>query len=464
MPKKPIEEVATPSNLPPTTAERLDRLAMRALIYFGIDRSIASKYRSRLEFGIKGNRALINVHNLIKERWYDTEVETNFETLGKLLEGKVASPVYKSVKKDIESNLYSLIASEEELKSVLDEMDEVAIDASLERINLDLFSAFREHDADALKKVKKDIDQSFRSTFAPLTPEQRTQNIMEDIMAFNSKPSPFGIPFIDNMTGGGLRPGQMLGIIATSNTGKTHLAIELAYRLIDTVGFVYITLDEQISTIMVRLINKMTGRGKGFIEQNIDMFKKEITDINKKAAIIDKGRNISELETVIKYYTEDAPENERTTMFVLDHFHLMKLSSYKDDVSAQSENINAIKALAHDYKATFIILSQVAKGDRRSYEDMTAKGTGDFISNVDYAIGLIPSDDETKAQFRFASGEEFPDDSLEEGVSGVLGIKLKTRDASNIFHKYFYVERDFRSSVKHTFHDAVRVTKKMPQN
>src|SRR5690606_413876 len=76
---------------------------------------------------------------------------------------------------------------------------------------------------------------------------------------------PFGIPYIDSRTNGGLSIGETAMGMAFSHVGKTALATEMVANN-PNVPFLFFSIDQAVDKLSARLLARVTGQSTTKIE------------------------------------------------------------------------------------------------------------------------------------------------------------------------------------------------------
>ena len=174
---------------------------------------------------------------------------------------------------------------------------------------------------------------------------------------------PFGFPSLDDALCGGMRPNELTTIIASTNVGKTSIALNvmrnasaLTNRLI-----LYFSLelsDVDFLEILIKMEhNLFTGEIEDkFAKYELGSFEKMKEKYSNIKAVV-KRINIDEIIPYVKAI-EEINENE-TALVVVDYTQLILNNRYHDAYNKATDTMQKLKEIALHLRVPVLVLSQV---------------------------------------------------------------------------------------------------------
>jgi len=238
---------------------------------------------------------------------------------------------------------------------------------------------------------------------------------------------PIGIPFLDDLIGGGIRRGESYGLLAGSGGGKTTLAIEAAIELARQGAHALYFSYEQApdDEFMARVFSCATGvrrdRIAGRPWSDIDEPVKKKIDKAKAALagylhIADRSTSGDDLVEIESAIAELARTDRLPTLVIIDWLgplvnrmaasttSAVRAHAFKDIRHYVQHSIDRLKAIAGRHGTSFLVLHQLAvaqakKSARATPEWFNAAEAGSFawLLNACVAIGTPDRDGYCKA-------------------------------------------------------------------
>lgn len=285
-------------------------------------------------------------------------------------------------------------------------------------------------------------------------------DVLESIytMAGAAYPVPTGIDDLDDILGGGLQPGSLHVIAASSSAGKTTLTLQIADRVAQSGRPVLFVTCEQrpeelVSKSVARISSTLTGASKFPIEatEMRNRVTRERWTTDRYQLLVNAGNvyadhvapNMRYLHTrdrtsveqigstanLIKVTTGQAP------VVFIDYLQLLSAPAGFNDVRlAVDENMTQLRDLASRLKVPVWVVSSVGRGAYYGTVDMSSfKESSGIEFSCDVALGLQPygmADDvdkqKTEAKMK-AAGKSAESTMREQTVRQVELTVLKNR-------------------------------------
>jgi len=174
---------------------------------------------------------------------------------------------------------------------------------------------------------------------------------------------PTGIKALDDLTGG-LDRGQILVIGGASGSGKSSLAMQMAFNLSHTKEVLVFSLEMTGKELAGRLFcndmainNALLRTGVSYdqdYESKLNAFKSKIS-INSMQIMEDKGYRFNEIVEVI----EKGYKNKKPDIIFLDHLHLIEWAGNQNE--AIVIYLRQLAELVKVNKIALVILSQLRR-------------------------------------------------------------------------------------------------------
>ena len=174
---------------------------------------------------------------------------------------------------------------------------------------------------------------------------------------------PTGIKALDDLTGG-LDRGQILVIGGASGSGKSSLAMQMAFNLSHTKEVLVFSLEMTGKELAGRLFcndmainNALLRTGVSYdqdYESKLNAFKSKIS-INSMQIMEDKGYRFNEIVEVI----EKGYKNKKPDIIFLDHLHLIEWAGNQNE--AIIIYLRQLTELVKVNKIALVILSQLRR-------------------------------------------------------------------------------------------------------
>jgi replicative DNA helicase len=256
-------------------------------------------------------------------------------------------------------------------------------------------------DFDSLLLKHKDF--RFESVFS----KQRMYEVYEEYAKnISDKKLYMGFDTIDTALGG-LRPSEVVSVIAGTNIGKSAFAMNIMYN---------ITQRSDGLVILFSLEMSETDIFERYIQMQLDCYTSEVENIFikndpvKKDAIKEIMQKHKNIYSVIKRINIDEVtpyvlaiqemEKKECVMVLIDHLGLIKNDRYKDDYSKTTDNMMKIKEIALHLKKPIFLLSQTSRQDIKSNEGLSlysGKNSGE-IENSSQIVFTLQKQKEIPAE------------------------------------------------------------------
>lgn len=306
------------------------------------------------------------------------------------------------------------------------------------------------YETDVMEKAEKTLSKSITN---PL-------DVLESIytMAGAAYPVPTGINALDDILGGGLQPGSLHVIAASSSAGKTTLTLQIADRVAQSGRPVLFVTCEQrpeelVAKSVARISSAITGATKCPVEATEirNRVEREHWPVERYKLLVDAGNSyakhiapnmrylhtrervsveqISSTADLMKVTTGQAP------VVFIDYLQLLSAPEGFNDVRlAIDENMTQLRDLASRLKVPVWVVSSVGRAAYYGTVDMGSfKESSGIEFSCDVALGLQPygmADDveskKTEAQMK-AAGKSAESSMREQTVRRVELTVLKNR-------------------------------------
>lgn len=268
------------------------------------------------------------------------------------------------------------------------------------------------HDADDLRQLLAPPVETVPWFDATAQLAARREEVVE---AVEGRRIAVGLPAIDACIGG-IRRGEVFGLMARPGTGKTLLLAHAAHELATTtdVGHVFFSLEMPASQIVGRIQQRVFGMSREQVERAVydgridaEMYRETF----KRFVVVDTGGlSIQQMATLIDRILDGPLKGVSLGAVTIDHLGLIggdrKLTTY-DRLSIQAREI---KELAKRYACSVLLAVQPNResgGDGSKELGLgSARDSGVVEEAMDYLVGmrrldrsltLSPSD---RAKFR----------------------------------------------------------------
>jgi replicative DNA helicase len=205
------------------------------------------------------------------------------------------------------------------------------------------------------------------------TQRKSTRDILEQIVDYleNNEPAEAfstGLGYLDEVTGGGLKRGELVTIAAPTSGGKSILLVQMALEAIKAnKRVVFFSLEMPAAQVLSRILSAMCGFnikalkyvGDDATNDKVAKFQRAMTTL--KAAKIQVESGYSELETIDGALRELTAKGE-CDIAVVDYIqlvHLRSLSSNETREQHVSEITKRLKALALQLNIAVATASQL---------------------------------------------------------------------------------------------------------
>jgi len=219
----------------------------------------------------------------------------------------------------------------------------------------------------------------------------------EVIEAIEGRRIDLGLPAVDACLGG-VRRGEVLGLMARPGTGKTLVLGHITHELAQTssLGHVFFSLEMPASQIVGRLQQRLYGMKRSDLELAEYHGRLDATpyrDVFKHLVVVDKGGlSVEQMSDLVDRIADGPLKGIPIGLITIDHLGLIggdrKLSTY-DRVSLQAREI---KELAKRMQCAVLLAVQAnrdAGGDgSRELGLGSARDSGVIEEAMDYLIGM----------------------------------------------------------------------------
>jgi len=177
---------------------------------------------------------------------------------------------------------------------------------------------------------------------------------------------------------GGIRPSEVMSIIAGTNIGKSAFAMNIMYNITQrSNGLVILFSLEMSETDIFERYLQMQLDCFTFEVENI-FIKKDPARLDQIKEVMQKHQNIYSvikrinIEEITSYVLAiEELEQKECVFIILDHLGLIKNDKYKDDYSKTTDNMMRIKEIALHLKKPVMLLSQTSRADIKSNEGLS---------------------------------------------------------------------------------------------
>jgi replicative DNA helicase len=247
-----------------------------------------------------------------------------------------------------------------------------------------------------LDTVQAIVERQQGSTAAPWHDvESQLHMHQQDAALTTGQRIALGLPTLDNVMGG-IRRGEVLGLLARPGIGKTLLFCHVVRAITEWVALVFFSLEMPVAQIVGRLMQMVYGLNRYDIEQKTrrnalddDLYRQSF----RRLVIIDQpGLSVAEMSRRLRQLANGPLKDVPIGAAIVDHLGLVggdrRLSTY-DRISAQSRDV---KELAKRHGLAVLLAVQVnrdAGGDgSRELGLGSARDSGVVEEAMDYMIGL----------------------------------------------------------------------------
>jgi replicative DNA helicase len=172
---------------------------------------------------------------------------------------------------------------------------------------------------------------------------------------------------------GGVRPSEVMSIIAGTNIGKSAFAMNIMYNVTQkSNGLVILFSLEMSETDIFERYLQMHLDCYTFEVENI-FIKKDENNLNKIKEIMQKHRNIYavikriNIDEISSYILAiEEMEKKECVLAIIDHLGLIINDKYRDDYSKTTDNMMKMRELALHLKKPVMLLSQTSRADIKS--------------------------------------------------------------------------------------------------
>lgn len=220
--------------------------------------------------------------------------------------------------------------------------------------------------------------------------------IAEDIEAASGRRVYLALDAIDEQLGG-LRRGEVCGLMARPGLGKTLLLCHVAHSLGPIGWHVLFSLEMPAAQIVARLQQRVYNLGRMQREEVARSGKLDLgiyrTAFAKLLVVETPGLSVSQMASILKQMQNDGPlKGEVLSLVTIDHLGLIggdrKLATY-DRVSVQAREI---KELAKAFECSVLVAIQVNRDSgwdgSKELSLGSARDSGVVEEAVDYMIGI----------------------------------------------------------------------------
>lgn len=288
----------------------------------------------------------------------------------------------------------------------------------------DAATAAREGDEDYLGAVKKVSEEAER--LSPIRVSRVGQEVYETFTELGDKkrpkPIPTGLPSVDKLIGGGMRPGEMVVVGARPSMGKTSVTLNIVNRALESGKVcVIFTMDGSKDSVLLRMICM-----RSLIPLSDIMFFSTLEDTRgvDMSGFVNATGNAQYFLSEAPLYIDDCPsasiERIRSTLrqvqmrekhvdlVMVDYIGQMDVSTTtaaKSRSSSRAQQISEIssklKIAAKDFNCVMLVLSQFnrsieSRGDKKPVmSDLKESGGIEADANIILFPYLPWKDDDT---------------------------------------------------------------------
>lgn len=201
----------------------------------------------------------------------------------------------------------------------------------------------------------------------------------------------------------GLRPGEVMSVIAGTNIGKSAFAMNIMYNASQKTDDLIILFSLEMSEVDIfeRFIQMQLDLTTYDVEQ-IFIRKKE-SELAKVKEIIQKHNNVYsvikrvKIEEISQYVLAiEEMEKKECCFVIIDHLGLIINEKYRDDYSKTTQNMMTLKETALHLKKPIMLLSQTSRADIKSGEGLTlhsGKNSGEIENSSQIVFTLQRNQD-----------------------------------------------------------------------
>jgi len=224
------------------------------------------------------------------------------------------------------------------------------------------------------KQLSEFTDFKFDTVFGKLEMYESYENYAN---AINHKKLMLGFNSIDAALGG-LRPSEVVTIVAGTNIGKSAFAMNVMYNA---------TKNSDGLIILFSLEMSETDIFERYIQMEFDMYTFEVENIfvkNDKVSKqkilerIDKHRNIISvikrinINEIVPYIkTIEQIEGKECAMIIIDHIGLIVNDKYRDSFQRTEDTMIRLKEISLHTKLPVMLFSQTSRSDIKSLDGLT---------------------------------------------------------------------------------------------
>lgn len=254
----------------------------------------------------------------------------------------------------------------------------------------------------------------------------------------------FGIQGIDDLLGG-IRPGEVCYIIASTNVGKS----QIAFHILDynknnqNICIPFFSLENSEYQIYERIIQLRTGRNIFEIEcnyanDNID-FINQCNQITKEYENVVNIIDRIGIDDIMPYIRAISELTElKTGLVIIDYAQLIKTNQSNEYIKI-SEISQKIKEISLKLKIPIIVLSQVSRMEAKDDKGLTlysAKGSGEIENSAQILLSL--------EKMKEVNYSKYPKDicyEFEKGTLDILKLKIQKKKRGRFGEVYLTSNR-----------------------
>lgn len=220
----------------------------------------------------------------------------------------------------------------------------------------------------------------------------------------------------------GIRPSELMTVIAGTNIGKSAFAMNIMYNVSQTSNglIILFSLEMSETDIFERYIQMQMNLNTYQVEQIFA--RKNEAELSKIKELIQKHNNIIsiikrvKIEEISQYVLAiEEMEKKECTFVIVDHLGLIQNEKYKDDYSKTTNNMMQLKEIALHLKKPIMLLSQTSRADIKSDSGLTlhsGKNSGEVENSSQIVFTLQQVKDIEVGKFDIVTVEKLQSKEL----------------------------------------------------
>lgn len=390
---EPMEQRTLPHNL------EAEKCVLGAILIDNQQFIVASQVITDQHFFRDAHRRIWNKMAVLAERGVEIDLVTLKDELANSDElDEVGGPAYIAALTDgvpRASNVdhYAKIVKEKyDLRNLIHSARKILASAyESDDTSSEAFASAQDHIIETVEQML-----SRQGLSRPLDSAAQIEKFEQSLRAEQTRRLPLGLSHFDWLSKGGIRPGEVMAILARPSVGKTVLMCNIANaQAVREVGHVIFSLEMEAVQLVERLIQIAYGMSDQAIRDLMasgEFYSEGYCDYFKNLVIVDTpGLSVSAMSAILKQVEKAVFKHVPLGLVSIDHLGLIggddNMRTY-DRVSKQSRQI---KELAKRHGCGAVVAVQVSReaggdGDRR-LSLAAARDSGVVEEAADYMMG-----------------------------------------------------------------------------